>query len=164
LQDLCIVSLLAGTGLRSHEIAQLRVKDINCDEHYLMAAVDVPIQHIQRARQPCAGPVKTLEIHEVKRILAGIDTSTVLGYRDFALFNLLYALGLRLSEALSLDLDSIDWQKGTCTVQGKGRKQRTLYLVKPLRDILPRYRQLRTELRNAQRSNAFFLSKKGNRL
>ena len=35
LQDLCIISLLAGTGLRSREIAQPRVKDINCAEHYL---------------------------------------------------------------------------------------------------------------------------------
>ncbi|NBB81398.1 MAG: tyrosine-type recombinase/integrase, partial [Verrucomicrobia bacterium] len=148
-----------GSGAINRKISTVKMYIRFLASTDIPGAADVPIQYLQRARQPYAGPVKTLEIHEVKRILAGI-----LGYRDFALFNLLYALGLRLSEALSLDLDAIDWKKRTCTVHGKGRKQRTLYLVKPLCDILVHYRQLRSELRNAQTSNAFFLSKKGNRL
>ena len=39
LQDFCVLSLLATVGLRPHEIAQLRHKDVNADEHYILPAV-----------------------------------------------------------------------------------------------------------------------------
>jgi integrase/recombinase XerD len=127
-------------------------------------AKEMPLQFIPRARQPYAGPVKTLEFEEVKRLLHGIETDTVIGYRDFALFNLIYCLGLRISEALSIDLDDIDWKSRTVLIHGKGRKERLLPIVEPLMAILRRYRELRKDLLNAESSQAFFMSKKGNRL
>lgn len=127
-------------------------------------AKEMPLEFIPRARQPYAGPVKTLEFDEVKRLLHGIETDTVIGYRDFALFNLIYCLGLRISEALSLDIDDIDWKSRTVLIHGKGRKERLLPIVEPLMAILRRYRELRKDLLNAESSQAFFMSKKGNRL
>ena len=127
-------------------------------------AKEMPLQFIPRARQPYAGPVKTLEFDEVKRLLHGIETDTVIGYRDFALFNLIYCLGLRISEALSIDLDDIDWKSRTVLIHGKGRKERLLPIVEPLMAILRRYRELRKDLLNAESNQAFFMSKKGNRL
>jgi len=127
-------------------------------------AKEMPLDFIPRAREPYAGPVKTLGFEEVKCLLHCIDTSSVIGYRDFTLFNLIYCLGLRLSEALNVDMKDIDWKQKTILIHGKGRKERLLPIVDPLLNILRRYHELRGDLLNAEINDAFFMSKKGNRL
>ncbi len=127
-------------------------------------AAALPIQYLPRARQPYAGPVKTLEPEEVERLLGSILRDTVLGYRDFTLYTMVYALGLRIGEALAIDIGDIDFYRHTITIHGKGRRERTLPLVAPLMSILRRYRELRGDILNAGESSALFLSKKGRRL
>ena len=50
---------------------------------------------------------------DVQRIVRGIDRSTPVGSRDFALLLLMASYGLRASEALRLRLEHIDWKAGT---------------------------------------------------
>ncbi len=55
--------------------------------------------------------------------------TTPAGVRDAAIIGVLYATGLRRSELVSLDLADFDRETGQLKVlQGKGRKQRTVYL------------------------------------
>lgn len=59
---------------------------------------------------------------QVFRLLDGISGNNAL--RDKALLCLLYATGIRLGEALTLNIG--DWQADTLTVLGKGGKQRSV--------------------------------------
>ena len=89
---------------------------------------------------------------------------TVLGVRDHLLFWLLYRLGLRLGEALAIDLADVDLANGTLQVHGKGRRERTLPLVDDVTDRIQEWLLLRQRLLRADREPALFLSKKGQRL
>ena len=49
-----------------------------------------------------------------------------MGLRDFAMFSLLYATGLRVSELVHLRLDQIDLVRGCLMTLGKGAKERAI--------------------------------------
>lgn len=67
---------------------------------------------------------KFLTEEEVDRLLAAPDVSTYRGLRDRALLELMYATGLRVSEATSLTVPDVDLQTGLLICRGKGSKQR----------------------------------------
>ncbi len=127
-------------------------------------AAELPIESLQRAREPYSGPVKVPTPAELHRLFEGVDRSTVLGVRDHLLFWLLYRLGLRLGEALAIDLADVDLANGTLQVYGKGRRERTLPLVDDVTDRIQEWLLLRQRLLRADREPALFLSKKGHRL
>jgi hypothetical protein len=55
----------------------------------------------------------------VEQIIASCDTSTRTGLRDRALILLLARLGLRAGDIVAMQLDDIDWRRGTIRVSGK---------------------------------------------
>jgi len=67
---------------------------------------------------------ETLTIAEVERLLDAVDTETPVGLRDRALLELLYAAGLRVSEALGLDLEHVSMDAAFVRVIGKGDRER----------------------------------------
>lgn len=70
-----------------------------------------------------------LEIEEVEKLLAAPDAKTAFGRRDLALLEVLYASGLRVSEATALVLGDIDWRAGEIRVAaGKGNQDRIVLL------------------------------------
>lgn len=72
-----------------------------------------------------------LTAEQVRQILDSIDTSTLNGAREYALFKLLIQTGLRECEAVRADLDDIQ-TKGNKTVlyvQGKGESEKNNYVV-----------------------------------
>lgn len=60
-------------------------------------------------------------------------------YREKALIEFLYSTGCRISEAASIDLQSIDFDRRTVNVVGKGDKQRTLYFSVRARLMIQAY-------------------------
>ncbi len=68
----------------------------------------------------------TLGVEQVESILDAPSADEPLGIRDRALLELLYACGLRISEALSLDMDDISMGEATLRVIGKGDRERRL--------------------------------------
>ena len=88
-----------------------------------------------------------------------------LGFRDAALLELLYGSGLRLSEAVGLDLASLDVPRRTARVVGKGNKERSVPLSRPCAKALGRYLEKgRPHLESGRRSQALFLNRYGGRL
>ena len=61
---------------------------------------------------------------EMGRLLGMPDASTALGRRDRAILELFYASGLRLSELVGLNVDSLNLSGRVVRVLGKGRKER----------------------------------------
>jgi integrase/recombinase XerC len=68
-------------------------------------------------------------------------TEPWIGARDAALITLLYAAGLRISEALALDGGDLPLPE-TLRIHGKGGKERLVPLIAPARDAVARYAAL----------------------
>lgn len=67
---------------------------------------------------------KVLSIDSVNKLLNVIDTSTPLGKRDAALFELIYSCGLRISEVCGLLMENLHINEQIIMVHGKGDKER----------------------------------------
>lgn len=128
------------------------------------SAQELPFQDVLKIRQGYRDGPHALSIDQIKCFFEIIDRTTCLGIRDYAVFGLMYGLGLRVGEIYSLNLDSLDCEEKTLTVTGKGKKRRVLQLTGELPHILTEYLALRSHFMNSQTSSALFLSKKGNRL
>jgi integrase/recombinase XerD len=74
-------------------------------------------------RQPRLLP-EVLTVDEVDRLLRTRGGESPAGIRDRALLELLYASGLRISEAVGLDRDDIDLESGLVRIVGKGDRER----------------------------------------
>jgi integrase/recombinase XerD len=85
---------------------------------------------------------ETLSVGEVERLLeaagAGVADPGV-ALRDRALLELLYAAGLRVSEALGLDRDDLSTEGGFVRVIGKGDRERLVPVGEVALDWLARY-------------------------
>jgi integrase/recombinase XerD len=128
------------------------------------SAQTLPFQDVLKIRQGYKDGPHALSIDQIKRFFEGIDRTTCLGIRDYAVYGLMYGLGLRVGEIYSLNLDSLDCEEKTLTVIGKGKKRRVLQLTGELPHILVEYLAVRSHFMNSNTSYALFLSKKGNRL
>lgn len=67
---------------------------------------------------------KVLSIEQIDALLDSIDTSTLSGKRDDALFELIYSCGLRISEACDLKIANVHFDEKLILVHGKGDKER----------------------------------------
>jgi integrase/recombinase XerD len=65
-----------------------------------------------------------LEIHEVDALLKIVDRSKPEGIREYAIFQLLYACGLRVSELVNLTCSQLYFDDEFIRVIGKGDKER----------------------------------------
>jgi len=61
---------------------------------------------------------------EIEKMFEAIDTTTAIGKRDYALLEILYGTGLRVSEFTSLRLQDVDFYNQMFIVKGKGSKER----------------------------------------
>jgi len=75
----------------------------------------------------------------VEKLLALPDCSTSIGRRDHTMLELVYGLGLRLSELVSMDIGSSDFAESTVKIVGKGNKERILPLVGASRSAMIKY-------------------------
>ena len=126
-------------------------------------AIELPVANLPRARDPYSGPVQTLEFEELCKLLTAFNKDSVIDKRNFTLFSLIYSIGLRISEALGINLEDIDMKKDLITIREKGRKVRIIPLTDHVKAMLLDWIVMRKALMNSNSNHALFLSKKGNR-
>jgi len=85
--------------------------------------------------------------------------------RDRAILELLYATGMRVTELISLDLESIDLDTGTVRVFGKGAKERLMPIhARGVEAVSIYVNDGRPDLMRDQEEAALFLNPRGQRL
>jgi integrase/recombinase XerD len=90
---------------------------------------------------------KTLTEQQVEDLIHAADVDDVLGMRDRAMLEILYATGLRVSELVGLQLNQLSIDPGVVRVMGKGDKERLVPLGEEALIWLQRYmNQARAEL------------------
>lgn len=84
-----------------------------------------PAERIKRPSRPGESPTIGLDRGEVSRLLYAAERGTVY---EYALVSLLALNGLRVSEALGIDIESLGAQRGhrTVSIIGKGNKPATI--------------------------------------
>jgi integrase/recombinase XerD len=87
--------------------------------------------------------VDYLSKEEVQRFLDAIPTQTYTGLRDRALAEVLFTSGMRISEALGLDRQQIDWEAHEARIIGKGNKQRKVYFTESALIWIQQYLRVR---------------------
>jgi integrase/recombinase XerD len=127
---------------------------------------------------------ETLDVGEVEALLEATTPDSATGIRDRALLELLYASGLRVSEALGLDLTDLSTTEESVKVVGKGDRERVVpvgdialaALDRYVRDVRPawlaaapasrrgRGLAVRAQRAEARRGGPLFLSQRGRRM
>src|SRR6266404_2823326 len=92
-----------------------------CLDQQVVGGNPVKPSHVVRRGHPLP---KALSREQVQRLFAQIAHPM-----DHALFLVMLRCGLRVSEVARLTLEQIDWeQQALCILQGKGRKERYVYM------------------------------------
>ncbi|MFZ1627122.1 MAG: tyrosine-type recombinase/integrase [Candidatus Moraniibacteriota bacterium] len=86
---------------------------------------------------------------EVEAFIATIDINRIAGLRFRALVEVLLGTGMRISEALSLDRKSIDWEKREAKIIGKGNKERRVFFTEKALEWVRKYLEARTDSHEA---------------
>jgi integrase/recombinase XerD len=108
------------------------------------------------------GLPRALTEEQVESLLAVPDTGTLLGMRDKAMLELMYATGLRVSELVGLELSNLNLNQGVIRVIGKGQKERLVPIGDEAHDSVVIYLSSgRPELlKGAQTDSVFVTTRK----
>ncbi len=128
------------------------------------ALVEVdPCATIANPKQPKVHP-KVLNVDQAFHLVEAEIPFDPEGLRDLALAEVLYGSGLRVSEALGLDIADMDLERGVVRVLGKGRKERLAPLTEPAVARLRSYLARRGAFGPHPGEQAVFLGARGGRL
>lgn len=92
---------------------------------------------------------------QVEAILGKPDSSTLLGLRDQAMLELLYATGLRVTELVKLEVKQVNLEAGFLRVRGKGGRERVVPLGAQAREKVQTYLNLSRPALLKGRSSAY---------
>jgi integrase/recombinase XerD len=105
---------------------------------------------------------KTLTERDVEALLDAPEAEEVLGCRDRAMLELLYATGLRVSELVGLKLQQVNLRRGVVRVMGKGGKERLVPVGEEAGEWTRRYfGTARVVLLKGRRSDDLFVTDRG---
>jgi integrase/recombinase XerD len=118
------------------------------------AVADNPTEHLEQPRRSRPLP-RTLSREAAAALVEAPDVGTPRGMRDRALLELLYACGLRATEALTLRVTDVNRRAGYVQCSGKGRKERLVPVGGEALAWLARYlAEARPRLAAARRASA----------
>jgi integrase/recombinase XerC len=112
---------------------------------------------------------KVMAVDDVIRFIETPDLETVLGKRDRAILEMLYATGCRVAELAGMNLDDVDFKNETVRLRGKRRKERIVPFGSKAKEALQVYLGVRSELlieapESERDPMALFLNYQGTRI
>ncbi len=108
---------------------------------------------------------RVLTMEQIDYLLSLPDTTSLLGVRDKAMLELLYATGIRVSELVSLKLEDLNLSMGFVKCLGKGSKERIIPMGSQAVDALRHYLDESYPLLQKSHSNSsLFLNRHGREL
>ncbi|MFY9432792.1 MAG: site-specific tyrosine recombinase XerD [Thermacetogeniaceae bacterium] len=108
---------------------------------------------------------RVLSVQEVEKLLSQPNSGTLIGLRDKAMLELLYATGMRVSEMLGLDTEHLNLELGFVRCMGKGSRERIIPIGEIAQNYLREYlSRCWLKLRKSTGERALFLNKNGRRL
>jgi integrase/recombinase XerC len=125
-----------------------------------------PIANVSTPKQDRRLP-RFLYPIEIDLLLNAPNTSRVLGRRDKAILETMYASGVRVSELVAINMGDINWGEETILIRGKGNKERLAPLGRQAKKALQDYLEnSRNHLLQAGQAtnDAVFLNRFGGRL
>jgi integrase/recombinase XerC len=157
-------------GKRATSTIGRKLSSLRSFGEFLRREGDLPENEISLIGRPKRGrrlPV-ALPVEDANQVVDGRHLPGARGLRDRALLEVLYGAGLRVSEAVGLDLDHLRWQGDRAdirVVHGKGGKERIVPLGRRGSKALRDYIDARPTLLQARSPrDALFLSVRGRRL
>jgi integrase/recombinase XerD len=128
---------------RSNSTMSRMLSSIRSFHQYLIREAIVshdPSVHIEMSRPDKALP-KILSTSEINALLEAPEKGTPLGKRNKAMFELLYATGIRVSELCSLNIGDVHLEMGFIRCNGKGNKERIIPLGQLAAEAIESYLQ-----------------------
>ena len=120
-----------------------------------------PSDRIEAPRVGRSLPTSLTE-DDVESLINAPDVDTVIGLRDRAMLELLYATGLRVSELVDLRVLQINLRQGVVRTLGKGSKERLVPMGEVAAEWLERYQQTaRPELMKGRECEQLFVTQRG---
>lgn len=123
-QDYFLQNPLATTSKRRHLSALKRYMDYWAQNGQEWG---FSLKNIQLGK-PALHLPQVLTESQVEALLNVPNCQNPVELRDKALLEVMYASGLRVSEAVGLKYSQVDWQAGSLLIQGKGNKMRLVPL------------------------------------
>lgn len=106
-----------------------------------------------------------LSFSEVEALLAQPDDSRPLGQRDKAIFEMMYATGLRVSELTELTMRQVHLDAGYVILRGKGDKERVVPMGEYAAEALKEYlTDARPGIAKKSKAQQVFLNNRGEKL
>lgn len=104
------------------------ITSIKMFHHFLVSDNYCGLDPTQNLSSPHLGLKlpRALTFHEVEGLLNAPDTNTLVGIRDKAMLELLYATGMRVSEIINLKLEDVNLHLGYLRCIGKRGKERII--------------------------------------
>ncbi len=108
---------------------------------------------------------EALSLNEVEALLAEPNTRCIQGIRDKTFLEILYATGMRVSEAANLKVADVNLEVGFIRCLGKGNKERIIPLGKKAIESINKYLSAsRKQLLNKKENEFLLLSRFGKRI
>jgi len=158
---------LEGIGLKKRSTCRA-ISSIRVFYNFLLEEKELKTSPVVNIETPkfTRGLPSVLSQDEVRRIIEAPDASfSPSGLRDRAMFELLYATGLRVSELLDLKLSNLFLDEGFLRQIGKGGRERIVPIGKYAKEWVSRYiREVRPILKKNKSTEILFLNRRGDKL
>ena len=134
------ISYLVNLGFAKKSIAR-KISSLRAFYKYLVVEGMLERSYFENVETPKLDKQlpKFLYQNEIELMFNSIDTTTSIGKRDYALLELLYGSGLRVSEICTITEKNLDFPNEMIKVFGKGSKERYVPMNQRTIDSLKEY-------------------------
>jgi integrase/recombinase XerC len=152
-----------GNATRARHLAAVRTFFRWLTRHHGLQNTQLRLLATPRTRRPLPRALQATQALAVAHDIGVMSDAAAIAARDVALFTLLYGAGLRIAEALALNVADAPLPDGTAPlrVTGKGSKQRLVPVLPAVREALAAWLRLHPR---PQPDAPLFLGARGGRL